>query len=331
MPFSSMIHEMKGEIGAISSRGLLRFRSGGHAAAAGRASAAAEPDEALRESCWARVPPELLRMVLARVEHEEARWPGRSAVVASAGVCRCWRAVVKEMVRVPEVSGKITFPISLKQPGPRDAPMKCFIRRNRATQSYSLCIGITDALADDGKFLLAARRSRRPAGTEYLISLDAKNTSKGTCIGKLRSNFLGTKFTVYDAHPPCTGAVVSKGPSAHMIGSAQVSPGVPAGNYPISHISYEATFGSRYPRKMNCVMDSIPLSAIKEGGTAPTQTEFPSINSNSFASVPFFRKSGRLDSSGVQLATQNEAKMVLKNKSPVDESWSAVYLGVYPR
>ncbi|XP_066391461.1 tubby-like F-box protein 11 isoform X2 [Miscanthus floridulus] len=258
MPFSSMIQEMKGEIGAISSRGLLRFRSdqpGGHAAA-GRAPAAEPPGEALRESCWAQVPPELLRMVLARVEDEEARWPGRSAVVASAGVCRCWRAVVKELVRVPEASGKFTFPISLKQPGPRDAPIKCFIRRNRATQSYSLCVGVTDALADDGKFLLAARRSRRPAGTEYLISLDAKNTSKGTCIGKLR-----------------------------------------------------------VPRKMSCVMDSIPVSAIK-GGTAPMQTEFPSINSNSFASVPFFRKSGRLDSSGVQLATQNEAKIVLKNKSP---------------
>ncbi|XP_066382020.1 tubby-like F-box protein 11 [Miscanthus floridulus] len=317
MPFSSMIQEMKGEIGAISSRGLLLFRSdrpGGHAAA-GRAPAAAEPDEALRESCWAQVPPELLRMVLVRVEDEEARWPGRSAVVASAGVCRCWRAVVKEMVRVPEESGKFTFPISLKQPAPRDAPIKCFIRRNRVTQSYSLCVGVTDALADDGKFLLAARRSRRPAGTEYLISLDAKNTSKGTYIGKLRSNFLGTKFTVYDAHPPCAGAVVSKGPSARMIGSAQVSPGVPAGNYPISHISYEATFGSRAPRKINCVMDSIHVSAIK-GGTAPMQTEFPSVNSNYFASVPFFRKSGRLDSSGVQLATQNEAKIVLKNKSP---------------
>ncbi|XP_066391463.1 tubby-like F-box protein 11 isoform X4 [Miscanthus floridulus] len=250
MPFSSMIQEMKGEIGAISSRGLLRFRSdqpGGHAAA-GRAPAAEPPGEALRESCWAQVPPELLRMVLARVEDEEARWPGRSAVVASAGVCRCWRAVVKELVRVPEASGKFTFPISLKQPGPRDAPIKCFIRRNRATQSYSLCVGVTDALADDGKFLLAARRSRRPAGTEYLISLDAKNTSKGTCIGKLRSNFLGTKFIVYDAHPPCVGAVVSKGPYAHMIGSAQVSPGVPAGNYPISHISYKATFGSRYDK-----------------------------------------------------------------------------------
>jgi hypothetical protein len=112
MPFSSMIQEMKGEIGAISSRGLLRFWSSG---AAGRAPAATEPDEALRESCWAQVPPELLRMVLAKVEDEEARWPGRSAVVASAGVCRCWRAVVKEMVRVPEESGKFTFPISLKQ------------------------------------------------------------------------------------------------------------------------------------------------------------------------------------------------------------------------
>lgn len=116
MPFSSMIQEMKGEIGAISSRGLLRFRSdrpGAHAGA-GRAPAA-EPDEALRESCWAQVPPELLRMVLARVEDEEARWPGRRAVVACAGVCRCWRATVKEIVRVPEASGKFTFPISLKQ------------------------------------------------------------------------------------------------------------------------------------------------------------------------------------------------------------------------
>ena len=70
---------------------------------------------------------------------------------------------------------------------------------------------------------------------------------------------------------------------------------------------------------MNCVMDSIPVSAIKEGGIAPTQTEFPSSSSNSssLASVPFFgSKSGRLDSSGAQLTTQNESKVALKNKSP---------------
>jgi len=63
-------------------------------------------------------------------------------------------------------------------------------------------------------------------------------------------------------------------------------------------------------------MDSIPVSAIKEGGIAPTQTEFPSSSSNSssLASVPFFgSKSGRLDA---QLTTQNECKVALKNKSP---------------
>jgi hypothetical protein len=48
-----------------------------------------------------------------------------------------------------------------------------------------------------------------------------------------RSNFLRTKFTVYDAHPPHDGAVVSKRWSA--------------GNYPVSHVYYELNvLGSRY-------------------------------------------------------------------------------------
>ena len=44
------------------------------------------------------------------------------------------------------------------------------------------------ALAADGKFLLAARKCRRPTCTEYLISLDADDKSRGggTYIGKLR-------------------------------------------------------------------------------------------------------------------------------------------------
>jgi hypothetical protein len=108
-----MIQEMKGEIGAISRRG---FRSQPHRPGRVRRVAAVEPVEAaLRQSCWAQLPPELLREVLARVEDAEARWPGRRDVVACAGVCRSWRGVVKEIVRTPEVSGKLTFPISLKQ------------------------------------------------------------------------------------------------------------------------------------------------------------------------------------------------------------------------
>jgi tubby and related proteins len=76
-------------------------------------------------------------------------------------------------------------------------------------------------------------------------------------------------------------------------------------------------FFFRGPRKMNCIMDSISASAIEEGGTAPTQTEFPSRTSHSFTLSPFFRsKSGRSNSSASHVATQNENKMVLKNRSP---------------
>jgi len=205
------------------------------------------------------------------------------------------------------------------QPGPRDGTLKCFIRRNRTTQTYYLYIGLTEALADDGKFLLAARKCRKPTCTDYLISLDKVDMSKGssTYIGKLRSNFLGTKFTVYDAHPPYDGAVVSKSRSARVIGLNQVSPRIPAGNYPVSHISYELNvLGSRGPRRMNCVMDSIPASAVEEGGKAPTQTEFPLGSLDSFPSIPFFRsKLARIDTAS-QSSTQKEDRLVLKNKSP---------------
>ena len=110
MSFRSMIREMKGEVGAISRRGL-RSR-----APSVRRVAAVAPEEAARQGCcWAELPPELLREVLARVEDSEPRWPRRRDVVACAGVCRSWRGVVREIVRVPEESGRLTFPISVKQ------------------------------------------------------------------------------------------------------------------------------------------------------------------------------------------------------------------------
>lgn len=136
------------------------------------------------------------------------------------------------------------------------------------------------ASTDDGKFLLAARKCRRPTCTDYIISLNSDDVSKGssTYVGKLRyiypifdvtthvldpsrlefiisfslycrSNFLGTKFTIYDAQPPNTGtgAKVTKCRSTRLVNMKQVSPRVPAGNYPVAHISYELNvLGSRY-------------------------------------------------------------------------------------
>ncbi|XP_010245367.1 PREDICTED: tubby-like F-box protein 3 [Nelumbo nucifera] len=322
MSLKSIIQDMKGEIGSISRKGFevklgYGLRSRSHRVVQDSSVLI----DAMKQSCWANMPQELLRDVLMRIEESEGAWPLRKHVVACAGVCRSWREITKEIVKTPEVSAKLTFPISLKQPGPRDSVLQCFIKRNRTTQTYHLYLGLSQALTDNGKFLLAARKCRRPTCTDYIISLYADDMSKGsgTYIGKLRSNFLGTKFTIYDAQPPHAGARVTKSRSTRLVGLKQVSPRIPAGNYPVAHISYELNvLGSRGPRRMQVIMDSIPASAIEPGGVAPTQTEFPLSNIDSFPSLPFFRsKSARTENfqSG-PLATPKEGSLVLKNKAP---------------
>lgn len=280
-----------------------------------------EIDAGFVESYWANLPSELLREVLMRIEDSESKWPLRKNVVACAGVCRSWREIMKELVKTPEVSGKLTFPISVKQPGPRDTLLQCFIKRNQTTQTYHLYLSLTQALADDGKFLLAARKYRRPTCTDYVISLDADEMSKGggTCVGKLRSNFLGTKFTVYDSILPYAGANLVKSRSTRLVGSKQMNPRVPVGNYEVAHISYELNvLGARGPRRMHCVMDAIPASAIKPGGIAPTQVDFPMGKSGSSLPIRFLRsKSGRSEKSlSGPIETQREGSLILKNKAP---------------
>ncbi|XP_004486067.1 tubby-like F-box protein 3 [Cicer arietinum] len=277
--------------------------------------------DSLRQSCWANMPQELLREVLLRIEASEDTWPPRKNVVACAGVCRSWRVITKEIVKKPELSSKITFPISVKQPGPRENLIQCFIKRNRSTQTYYLFLSLTSSLGDDGKFLLAARRCRRPTCTDYIISLHADDMSRGSnnYVGKLRSNFLGTKFTVYDGQPPHAGANITKSRSTRLVNLKQVSPKVPNRDFTVAHISYELNvLGSRGPRRMHCVMNSIPASSIEPGGEAPTQTEFSFNSVDMFPLFPFFRsKSNRVDKSlSGPLGDQKDGKLVLKNKAP---------------
>ncbi|KAL3505789.1 hypothetical protein ACH5RR_031171 [Cinchona calisaya] len=281
-------------------------------------AAEAEIDEGLRQSCWSNMPSELLREVLMRIEESESEWPLRKNVVACAGVCRSWREIMKEIVKTPQLSGKITFPISVKQPGPRDSLLQCFIKRNQSSQTYHLYLSLSQALADDGKFLLAARRCRRPTCTDYIVSLHKDDMSKGskTYIGKLRSNFLGTKFVVYDALPPHAGNRMAKSRSTRLVGAKQVPTRVPAGNYPVAHISYELNMlGARGPRRMQCIMDPIPASAIKPGGVAPTQIDFPIRDADYF---PLFRsKSNQFEKSlSGPLDNPTESSLVLRNKAP---------------
>lgn len=323
MSFKSILHEKKGETGSMSRKGFdvklgHGFRSRSHRVVQDSSVVV----DALRQSCWANMPPELLMDVLMRIEASDCYWPPRKNVVVCAGVCRNWREVMKDIVKTPQVSGMLTFPISLKQPGPKGSQIQCYIKRNRSSQTYHLYMGLSSVSFEDGKFLLAARKCRRPTCTDYVISLSPDYITKGSSgyIGKLRSNFLGTKFTIYDAQPSSDGARFSKSGSSRLVGFKQVAPKIPVGNYPAAHLSYELNaLGSRGPRRMHCIMDAIPASAMHPGGEAPTQTELVVNSGDSFPSIPFFRtKSSRMDNfqSGPVSNPKDEEKLVLKNKSP---------------
>ncbi|TVU43842.1 hypothetical protein EJB05_10340 [Eragrostis curvula] len=228
------------------------------------------------QSRWAGLPPELLRDVMKRLEEGESTWPSRKDVVACAAVCGTWREICKDIVPSPEFCGKLTFPVSLKQPGPRDGAIQCFIKRDKSTLTYYLYLCLSPAvLSENGKFLLAAKRNRRTTYTEYIVSVDPKNISRSSngYVGKMRSNFLGTKFVVYDTQPPYNaGSLVSCGRGSRRISSRRVSPKVPTGSYPIARVNYELNvLGTRGPRRMNCTMHSIPASAVDPEGVVPGQ------------------------------------------------------------
>lgn len=284
------------------------------------------PLEPVQQGQWANLPPELLLDIIRRVEESETTWPARSVVVSCASVCKSWRAVTKEVVKTPEQCGRLTLPISLKQPGPRDSPIQCFIRRNRETSTYLLYFGLAPSENGTDKLLVAAKKIRRATGIDFVISLVATDFSRSsnTYVGKLRSNFLGTKFTIYDSQSPHGVGVQPNIHSSRRFHSKQVSPRVPACNYTVGTIAYELNvLRTRGPRRMNCTMNSIPVSAIQEGGTAPTPTSFPQIIDEHFSPSPLLKgKAPMTDLSSTSLSdpaapSQGSVEpLVLKNKAP---------------
>ncbi|KAJ4951830.1 hypothetical protein NE237_028662 [Protea cynaroides] len=335
MSFRSIVRDVRDSFGSLSRRSF-EVRLPGHHRSKSQISIHEPSDQLviIQHSRWASLPPELLRDVIKRLEASESTWPSRKHVVACAAVCRSWREMCKEIVKSPEFSGKITFPVSLKQPGPRDGTIQCFIKRDKANLTYHLFLCLSPALlVENGKFLLSAKRNRRTTCTEYVISMDADNISRSsnTYIGKLRSNFLGTKFIIYDTQPPYSGAHVSPiGRTSRRFYSKKVSPKVPTGSYNIAQVTYELNvLGTRGPRRMHCIMHSIPASALDAGGTVPGQPELlPRSLEDSFGSISFSKsiidQSGEFSSarfSDIVGSHDNEEEskerpLVLRNKAP---------------
>lgn len=118
MSFRSILRDVRDGFGSLSRRSF-EVRLSGNSRGKSHGPVYEFNDEPLliQTSRWASLPPELLCDVVRRLEASENTWPSRRNVVACAAVCRSWRDMCKEMVKCPELSGKITFPIALKQVG----------------------------------------------------------------------------------------------------------------------------------------------------------------------------------------------------------------------
>ncbi|KAI5619553.1 tubby-related protein 1-like [Silurus asotus] len=92
------------------------------------------------------------------------------------------------------------------QPAQQGVTVKCKVTRDKRGMDRGLYPTYYLHLDNEKKvFLLAGRKRKKSATSNYLISIDPTDLSRGgeNFIGKLRSNLMGTKFTVFDnaLHP----------------------------------------------------------------------------------------------------------------------------------
>jgi len=137
--------------------------------------------------------------------------------------------------------------VFLTRPGKKGKMILCHIKRTKRKAGmfpqYALYL-------DDGNsFLLSARKRKKSKSSNYVISLDEEDLAResGNYFGKLRSNFMGTEFTIFDKGEKPS----SRKGSAHGTVRAE-----------LGACLYESNIlGTRGPRKMTVVL---PL--VREGG-----------------------------------------------------------------
>jgi len=139
------------------------------------------------------------------------------------------RAEPKQEVTKLDVSDTRSF---LGQPPPKVGMIQCYIIREKSGNKYNLY------LEDMDIFLLSSVKRKNNKTSNYLISLDKEDLSRdsGYFYGKLRANFVGTEFTVFD-----------KGEKATKEGDGQ---GL-APRQEVAAVVYERNIlGTKGPRKM---------------------------------------------------------------------------------
>ncbi|XP_026065062.1 tubby-related protein 3-like isoform X3 [Carassius auratus] len=139
------------------------------------------------------------------------------------------------------------------RPAPRGVTVKCRISRDKKGMDRGLYPTYFMHLErEDGKkvFLLAGRKRKKSKTSNYLISVDATDLSREaeSFIGKLRSNLMGTRFTVYD-----NGTNPSKTPGALLEETNT--------RQELATICYETNvLGFKGPRKMTVIIPGMNMN-----------------------------------------------------------------------
>lgn len=82
-------------------------------------------------------------------------------------------------------------------PGRRDAAVYCRIHRDKSSKMYPKYQLVVES---GTQFLMSARKRKKSKSSNYVLSFDQEDTGRlsPNFAGKVRANFLGTEFVVYD-------------------------------------------------------------------------------------------------------------------------------------
>jgi len=136
----------------------------------------------------------------------------------------------------------------LMRPGPQGAMVQCYIQRRKSGLAR-LYPTYEVYLKDGEQFLLSARRRKKQKQSNYKVSLDRDDLSRHSSnyFGKLKSNFMGTEFQMYDS-----------GINPEKLSDAQKDGSHVQVRQELATVLYKQNvLGSRGPRKMKVMVPNV--------------------------------------------------------------------------
>ena len=197
----------------------------------------------------------------------------------------------------------------LTTPVPKNKVIETYIVRNKSGISNRLYPSYCVYLKDTKHFLMFAKKRQKNRTSNYIITTDKNNSDDKNAksyLGKVRGNFVGTEFVIYDngRSPRDEADSVHRGQGAKHVRSE------------LAAALYETNIlGTKGPRKMTILLPKLNQRPTATSPPPPIGTSTASSSGHSTSSVLTHRYKQNLMS----------LLLVLQNKSP---KWNE-HIGAY--